>query len=327
MKNTRAYTGIGAAVGMMILILDGKTAVSGATRGVDLCLRTVIPSLFPFFVLSGLLTSAFLGSKFPVSLKCFGVPQGAETLAIAGFLGGYPVGAQNIAAAYRNGSLSRSTAQRMLGFCNNAGPSFLFGMIGPMFPSAKYAWALWGIHIVSALLVGFLLTGETEKQVSIPKYPPPGLSQALRQAISVMGSVCGWIILFRIILAFLNRWVFWLLPQTWQVAVTGLLELSNGCVALMSVEDIGWRFLICAGILGFGGLCVTMQTISVTADLSLRYYFPGKLLQTAFSILLCRFFIPYRTEFVVILLIYCIFLGLILRKMQNNSSIPLLIGV
>ena len=40
------------SLGMLALILDGRTAIEGARQGIGLCLRTVIPSLFPFFVLS-----------------------------------------------------------------------------------------------------------------------------------------------------------------------------------------------------------------------------------------------------------------------------------
>ena len=36
------------ALGMIVLILDSKTALSGCREGVTLCLNVVIPSLFPF---------------------------------------------------------------------------------------------------------------------------------------------------------------------------------------------------------------------------------------------------------------------------------------
>lgn len=103
-----------------------------------------------------------------------------------------------------------------------------------------------------------------------------------------MATVCGWVVLFRVLLAFLKRWIFWILPAAVQVAVTGILELSNGCCELLAVTDVSARFCICSGILAFGGLCVTMQTVSVTAGLSLKPYFWGKLLQTLFSLCPCR---------------------------------------
>ena len=68
---------------MLALILDGRTAIDGARQGIELCLRTVIPSLFPFFVLSILLTSSLLGSSLIVLRplgRLFGMPEGAEPL-------------------------------------------------------------------------------------------------------------------------------------------------------------------------------------------------------------------------------------------------------
>ena len=258
---------------MLALILDGRTAIDGARQGIELCLRTVIPSLFPFFVLSILLTSSLLGSSLAVLRplgRLFGMPDGAESLLIPAFLGGYPVGAQNVAAAFRSGQLTKPEAERLLSFCSNAGPAFL----------------LWGIHIVGALVAALLIPGKPAAPVRLTKTSPHSPASALNTAITVMATVCGWVVLFRVLLAFLKRWIFWILPAAVQVAVTGILELSNGCCELLAVTDVSARFCICSGILAFGGLCVTMQTVSVTAGLSLKPYFWGKLLQTLFSLAL-----------------------------------------
>ena len=56
MKRRTAAALVFSSAGMLVLILDGKAALLGAQAGVELCLNTVIPSLFPFFVLSVLLT-------------------------------------------------------------------------------------------------------------------------------------------------------------------------------------------------------------------------------------------------------------------------------
>ena len=83
MKNRNPYVGLAAGIGMLILILDSKTALEGARAGLDLCIRTVIPSLFPFFVLSMVFTGALMGTSLrwlrPVGALC-GMPGGAEPL-------------------------------------------------------------------------------------------------------------------------------------------------------------------------------------------------------------------------------------------------------
>ena len=111
------------------LILDGQTALLGALDGVQICIYTIIPTLFPYIFLSSLLCSYSLGRQVPLiaalARRC-GVPSGAESIFLLGFVGGYPVGAKLVTDSYRQGHLSKSSAQRMLGFCSNAGPSFIF---------------------------------------------------------------------------------------------------------------------------------------------------------------------------------------------------------
>lgn len=327
MRNRHLWMGTGASIGMLILILDGKTALEGARQGIELCLKTVIPSLFPFFLLSILLTSSFMGSSLrilrPLGRLC-GIPKGAESILIAGFLGGYPVGAQTISAAYAGRQLRKEEAERLLAFCNNAGPAFLFGMAASLFPRQWMAWALWGIHVASAIMTALLMPGNSPQTVGGIPEKPISLSAALNSAIRVMAAVCGWVVLFRIVIVFLSRWMLWLLPATAQVALIGLLELSNGCCELISISNIGLRFLLCSEMLAFGGLCVTMQTISVTGGLSLRYYFAGKLLQTAFSLLLAGSVVSGTwLPCCAVLLAFV----LILRKKQKKSSIRAAVGV
>ena len=321
MKRKSLFAGIAASLGMLILILDGKTAVMGARDGLELCLRTVIPSLFPFFVLSNLLTTAFTGQRLslfqPVATLC-GVPRGGESLLITGFLGGYPVGAQAVTGVYRAGQISKAEAERLLAFCNNAGPAFLFGMSAALFPQRRAAVLLWGIHILSAVFTAVLLPAEESPALTLSGGKRANLTDAMQNSVRVMAYVCGWVILFRILIEFLERWVLWLLPVSAQVGITGLLELTNGCCALAAVASEPLRFVMCSTMLAAGGLCVTMQTLSVTEGLSVRFYFLGKGMQILFSLLLsaaCMVGQP-----VPILAAMVFFVG-ILKKSKKRDSI------
>ena len=127
MNNKRTLSVCFAGIGMMALILDASSALYGASEGIDLCVRTVIPSMFPFLVLSIFLT----GQMFSLRLRwlrplgrLLHLPENAEVIFLVGLLGGYPMGAQCIRQAYDTGGLSRPDAQRMLCFCSNAGPAF-----------------------------------------------------------------------------------------------------------------------------------------------------------------------------------------------------------
>lgn len=274
------------ALGMLLLILDSGTAITGASQGITLCISSVIPSIFPFLVLSGMVVAAFSGIRMGGLGKFLGIPQGCEGLLIAGFLGGYPTGAREVARAYEKGSLTKEEAQRMLAFCNNAGPSFLFGILGKAFPKIWMLWLLWGVHILSALCVGLILPQSPARSGCSAKIPAPSLAESLKQAVITMGNICGWVILFRVILAFGDKWLLWAAPKSLRIAICGFLELANGCCSLSQIDSVSLRFILCSAMLSFGGICVTMQTASVSKGLRLRMYFPGKLLQTCISVLL-----------------------------------------
>ncbi len=336
MRNTRIHTALGASIGIFLLILDSRTALNGAVQGITICTETVIPSLLPFFALSILLTGSLTGRRIPIlrplGYLC-GIPGGSESILLTGFLGGYPVGAQAVAAARNSGNLTDAEARRMLAFCNNAGPAFIFGIAAALFPAGWMGWMLWGIHIVSALLVAMVLPNRSERIIQLKSAPPPTLPAAVSAAVKIMAGVCGWVVIFRVVLAILERWLFFFLPEAAQVALTGLLELANGCCALADIENIGVRFLICSATLAFGGLCVGMQTASVAEKVDRRLYFPGKLLQTYFSTLLSlviQSWLPADSRIhlpVVLPLLFLVVPVFFLLKGGKSSSIPVKAGV
>lgn len=324
-------TGLLAALAMAVLILDSKTALQGAGEGIELCLHTVIPALFPFFVLSSMINSVFIGKSLPILRplgKLCGLPSGCESLLVLGLIGGYPVGAQSVSEAYRQGAITVPTAKRLLGFCNNAGPSFIFGMAASLFTNACVPWLLWLIQVVSAVMVGILLPGKDNYTASLQRMTQITLTQALQQSLRNMAAVCGWVILFRVYLNICNRWFLWLLTPTLQTIFTGILEMSNGCWSLTGVEDPGIRFLLACCFLTFGGLCVCMQTASVSRRLGLGMYLPGKLLQTVFSFFLSAMILPllypdsgfpYRIVLVIgsVLIIAALLLKKVVAKQVN----------
>ena len=284
MRTRKRVTLIGSAAAMLLLILDGKTAVHGIYEGIQLCLNSLLPALFPFSVLSILITGSIIGKQIrilaPVCRFCR-IPSGCESLFAVGILGGYPVGAQNVMIAFRDGKLSEADARRMAVFCNNAGPSFIFGLLGSLFPSPVYLWLLWGIQILSALITGWLMPGGSRNPQVMQDARAPSASEAIQIAAKGMVHICSCVVLFRMVLEFLSHWILWYFPTVMQVMISGLLELSNGCLMLHSVESTKLRFILAAVLLSFGGLCVRMQTVSVCDGLNLKSYLPWKGVQSA----------------------------------------------
>lgn len=317
--NRRTYLmSVAASGSMLLLILDSRCALENSQAAMELCFHSVIPSLFPFLFLSTLVTTSIWGGSGKW-LRALGwmlqLPSGTESLVLSGFLGGYPAGAAAIGDAFRRGGMNRKDGERLLCFCSNAGPAFLFGMVGPQFPEKSMIWVLWGIHILSAVLVGALIPYPTEL-INMPEIKKCSLSQTMMQSVKTMGMICGWIFLFRILLGFLDRWIFWLFPDSLRIILWGLLELANGCCALNQISDISLRFVIASAMLSFGGFCVLLQTSSVVSGLSIRGYLVGKMMQTLFSVLIAAAFCFGHGEVTCFISV----LFLILPKIRKKSS-------
>ena len=224
----------------------------------------------------------------------FGLPpQGAAAL-VLGLLGGYPVGAQTAATLYGERLLTKAEAERLLAFCSNAGPAFIFGMVGGLFGSGKIAAVLFGIHIVSALLTGLIFRPRGNQVLASSgntiRKPASKLdfSAVMTGAVKTMGLICGCILLFQVIVAFLERALGTWMPPAVEIGLSGLLELAGGCSRLPQLEAAGLRYCMASGFLAFGGLCVWLQTKSVIAPYGLtgRYYLSGKVLQGTIAVLL-----------------------------------------
>ena len=276
------------ALGILILVLDARTALHGAAAGMELCIRTVVPSLFPFLFLCGLLTDSLWGSRM-LFLKFagnrLGIPSGAESILLSGLLGGYPAGAAAVGNAVLQGSLSKEDGEHLLTFCSNAGPAFLFGMTARQFPDLGWILAMWLCLILSSLITGRLMPAPAPSSAVLSPRTS-SLSGSLNRTVKTMGAICGWVLLFRILTEFLNRWALWIFPDDIQVLLTGLLELSNGCCCLSRMDDLRLRFLVGTLIHAFGGLCVTMQTASVIGGLSMKPYLIGKVMQSLLAVAL-----------------------------------------
>ncbi len=68
---------------------------------------------------------------------------------------------------------------------------------------------------------------------------------------------------------------------------SGLVELTNGVSIISKIpfKAISVNVIICAFLLGFGGISILLQVLSITSssDISIKPYIIGKLLQGLFA--------------------------------------------
>ena len=277
--------------GLLVWFLADAGDVRADTKdALVLCARSVIPSLFPFLVISSLLLSLGFGQLTAPWLAglmepLFRVPGAGSAALVLGLVGGYPIGARTAADLYRESLVSREEAERLLAFCNNSNPVFLISVLGVgVFGSVRAGLWLWLLHIAAALLTGLLLRGHGTDRRSVPpaiSFQAPSLSgafvSAVRDSASGMLSVCAFVTLFYVLAAPLRS-----LPGPWAALTVGVTELFS-LTPLLHCDRMG--FVLAAGCAGWGGLSVLCQTAAILdgTDLPLRPCVLGKLMQGLLS--------------------------------------------
>lgn len=272
---------------MALLLICSADAAQAVRDALALCAQSVIPALFPFFVVSSLFIdlgcAAVLGrSLAPIMRRLFGVSGAGGTAFLLGIIGGYPVGGRTAGELYRSGQCEREECERLLAFCNNAGPSFILGIAGlGCFGSVRVGAWLYLIHVGAAVMVG-LLFRSTSRQMGRPeKTETPrwvdALIQAVRGGAMSMVNICAFVVFFLVILRLFSRFT-----GIQHGAILGIVEMTNGILRLANDRR---GFIWAAGLLGWGGLSVHCQTAAVLSGsgLSLKRYFIGKALQAAIS--------------------------------------------
>ena len=314
MKKFRAALPALALLAAFAALLRFPQEVSAAvTDGLRLSVSVLIPSLFPFFIcvnltsalgLTGVLARAFK----PVMRKMFHVSGAGCTAVICGAVGGYPSGAQAAAQQYRSGELTREEAEYLLLFCNNAGPAFLFGAVGAVLGiGTAVCLLLWGIHLMAALIVGLLnRPKETPEAAPLPaqKANTSGaVVEAVRNAGQAVLQITMFVAAFSVLARLLSMAAARVLPEGACTVLTGMLELSGGIAALAGLSiSLRWKLVLASFFLGFGGLCVWMQTRAVLAPagLSGRGILPAKLIQGLLAALMTYFLTPLLPEAVTV---------------------------
>ena len=123
----RNLIGIFTFIAMLLVILNAGTIAASVQAGIDLCLRCIIPSLFPFFILSGFINICYLGQSIaflrPLRRLCK-IPCGLESILLIGLLSGYPIGAQLITEGYLQGSITKNLIDPSNWTKTTSAPSF-----------------------------------------------------------------------------------------------------------------------------------------------------------------------------------------------------------
>ncbi len=317
-KGTRdALLGLVLVVAAGALMCWPQQSMEATRTGLQLCYNVILPSLFPFFVLSGLVVelglAGYVGRVLePLMRPLFRLPGACACAVALGLIGGYPVGARTAINLYENGLCSKTEAERLLAFCNNSGPAFVLGVVGAgVFADSRVGVLLYLAHAAACLCIGVLFrfykanegVGSGGGRLNIEtRRLSTAFTESIKNAFSGTLNICAFVVFFTVVLRMLEvsgvlpvlayRLSTWLAPfgmtERWgQRLLTGVLELSSGVWSLTGEGALPGRMSMAAFMLGWAGLSVHCQVLSFLggSGLSARTYLVGKALHGGLSAL------------------------------------------
>ncbi len=261
-----------------VLLSMPDAITEGARKGLSVCSGILIPSLFPFLILSGFIGSGELAMRIgrvvaPFSKVFFALSGEGGIVLLMSIIGGYPVGARMTAALLSNGAIKREEAQRLLCFSMNSGPAFAVTAVGSiMLGSSEAGLLIFSATTFSMLLLGFLCGIGEPRQKIIKKRTAANsegsfalsFTSSVAEAAAAMLSICSWMILFACVLSAAQE----LIGNQNVLRVFSLFaEVTLGAGNAAKEGNIP---LLCA-VLGFGGFCVHAQVLPQLQSAGMKY--------------------------------------------------------
>lgn len=289
----------------LLFLLRSDVAINYMKNGLKLCAATVIPSLFPFMVVSSLLVSSGVGMRLcrPLSLPTrliFGVGEGGACAALLGAICGFPIGAKVACSMYDKGMMSKKETERVLTFCNNPSSAFVISAVGiSIFGSFRIGVVLYACVILSAVVTGVLMrpfhkiddrTKSSEANLIKARLDSSAgtvslFISAVQESAIAMLTVCAMVAFFSSLVGCVGVSLSALgVSEAPIAAIFGVCELSSGVSALAALRS-SYALPLCAAALGWSGISVHCQIMAIASGrgLSFKPYFAAKAIQGVVS--------------------------------------------
>ena len=218
------------------LVVFSSSNLTATKNGLTLWATCVVPSLFPFFVITNLLSHtkvvSIVGKLLDKFMRpLFNVPGIGGFAFVMGLISGYPVGAKIVADFREKGLVTQDEGERLLAFTNNSGPLFILSSVGiALFGDTKTGLLLLGTHILACITVGIILARFSKKNKFENSYDTiknkferkndsqscnsenitfknlgEVLTSNINSSISAILMIGGFVVIFSVIISILNQ--------------------------------------------------------------------------------------------------------------------------
>ena len=281
------------------IILNRNLIFDTIGFSLNIWITSIIPSLFPFFVISDILNSYNVINYIPkfiknIFKKLFNISDNSLFIFFISMLSGFPSNARNIKILYKENKITKEEAEHLLFFTHFSNPMFILGTLVVIFLNNKSL----GIPIlISHYLPNFIIAILLRKynnpvnnyiinKKNNPKFGitfTKSIKSSIDSLLLILGTLSVFLIISTVIINLFN------LNTINSLLIKSILELTSGLKELSMINFNSKLLIILSScILSFGGLSVHMQVINelTDTDISYRNFFIGRIFQTTLSLII-----------------------------------------
>lgn len=288
---------------LFLLFRYSEQALENMKRGLSICAEVLIPTLFPYMVISELLVRSDLGSYaariFGKPMRrLFGVSGACAGALLLGILCGFPVGAKTAAALYEKGDISKDDAEALMTFCNYPSAPFMIFAVGEsLFESRKLGIFLYLTVLCTGLMYGVtrhILTRKNCFDIQAGELKsgfcesPPFIKIFTDSVTSAAGSViavCAYVTFFTCTVGSLSAMLGGADFSPFKALLFSFFELTTGAAACAALDSPSLAAMLCAAAAGWSGVSVFLQIYSLSRTdreaISLAPYIQAKAVSSA----------------------------------------------
>ncbi len=175
-KNRFNYALLAIALTMTAaaLIIYPERYSAACLKGFALWAECVLPSLFPFMIVTLLFIKTGLAARASRPLgaltKKLNLPETAPACFVISVCSGYPAGSRAVREFYDGGRLSVQDVKKLAPLCSTSGPLFVIGSVGiKCFGDKSAGFMLFAAHIVSVTAVALIFArADGNKPAAVP---------------------------------------------------------------------------------------------------------------------------------------------------------------
>lgn len=271
---------------LSVIIAVKSSFTDAVLDGVSLWFACILPTTFPYLVITALLSSLSVTGKFfntfsPITKRVFRINGSVGYAFFMSLISGYPIGAKLVSDLRERNMLTQTEAVRASALCSTSSPVFLIGSVGGiMFNNPSFGIMLFASHILGVLCTGlaFSLYKRKDKPSDSRGFPPPekvdnlfyeSVYSSVISILVVGGLITVFYLLTEILIALkilsplcsvLER-VFGN-KKIAEGLVFGIFECTKGLKVLASAGITPISLPIATAICSFGGISVIMQSVA-----------------------------------------------------------------